>query len=193
MANKLSSKDLIVLLLYSKGHNNRLCEPIEGKTRLMKMMFLFDKEIRRSFNLDKKIPESAFPNFEPYDYGPFSSQVYADLEFLVDMGFVSVTKKECSSEECVLESKEYEYWQANSGEEAVVEYVDEITTFSLTKLGRDFVEKKQLGDFTQNQWDILNKFKARCTGIALKALLRYVYNKYPEMATNSKILEEIIK
>jgi len=159
----------------------------------MKMMFLFDKEIRRSFNLDKKIPESAFPNFEPYDYGPFSSQVYADLEFLVDMGFVSVTKKECSSEECVLESKEYEYWQANSGEEAVVEYVDEITTFSLTKLGRDFVEKKQLGDFTQNQWDILNKFKARCTGIALKALLRYVYNKYPEMATNSKILEEIIK
>lgn len=193
MTKKLSSKDLIVLLLYSKGYTNKQCDVIEGKTRLMKMMFLFDREIRRGFNLDKKIPENAFPNFEPYDYGPFSSQVYEDLEFLVDMEFVSVAKKGGEEGERILEKEEYKYWQANLGESAGLECSDEIDAFSLTKRGRDFVEKKQLGDFTDNQWEILNKFKARCTGIPLKALLRYVYNKYPEMTTNSKILEEIIR
>lgn len=46
-----SAKDLIMLLLYAKGHKGVEGEAVVGRTRLMKMIFLFDKEIRKQFNL----------------------------------------------------------------------------------------------------------------------------------------------
>ena len=63
MGKVASSKDLILLLLFAKGHENAANEPIRGRTRLMKMVFLFDKEVRRRFNLEKTA-EGALPRFE---------------------------------------------------------------------------------------------------------------------------------
>ena len=113
MGKITNCKDLLMTLLYAKGHTGRPCEPIIGKTRLMKMVFLFDKEIRSKFNLKKTIPITALPKFDSCDYGPFSSQVYEDLEFLVEMGLVDVVKVE-DVELLEEEIQEYEYWQATS-------------------------------------------------------------------------------
>ena len=88
MDKVVSSKDFLMLLLYAKGHKKQF-EPIRGRTRIMKMVFLFDKEVRKKFNLDKVIPNNVLPDFTPYDYGPFSSKVFDDLEFLVELGFSS--------------------------------------------------------------------------------------------------------
>lgn len=187
MAKITSSKDLIVLLLYAKGHRGEHCEEIAGRTRLMKMVFLFDKEVRRKFNLEKVITAEAIPDFTPYDYGPFSSQVFSDLEFLVELGFVNV--RQLDDENLIEESMhEYEYWQAGapsngpSKEEA----------FSLTDVGRRFVESEAIGRLSNEQWDALNEFKARCTAVPLRALLRYVYKKYDQMTTKSRIRDEIL-
>ena len=192
-ANKIkNTKDLIMLLLYAKGHGGKLCQSIDGRTRLMKMIFLFGEEIKRVFNLNKKISETAFPSFEPYNYGPFSADVYVDLEFLVDLGYVQVRRKGEDENSDIAEVEEYRYWQASSGEVSEDGAVDHEEIFSLTKMGRSFVESEFLSEFSSDQWSILNKFKSRCTGIPLRALLRYVYTKYPAMATSSKIVDDIL-
>jgi len=185
-----STKDLIMLLLYAKGHTNKLHEPIQGRTRLMKMIFLFEKEIRNKFNLDKKISEDALPEFKPYDYGPYSDKVYTDLEFLIDTGFVNV-KKLGEVEENEEEMLEYQYWQANMSTEDEYKASVGIDEFKLTERGKGFVEK-ELNDISQEQWNIVNLFKARCTGIPLKTLLRYVYANYPAMTSKSKIRNEVM-
>jgi hypothetical protein len=61
-----------MVLLYAKGQSGNAAEPIRGRVRLMKMIFLFDKEIRKSFNLKTAVAKEALPNFEPFDYGPYS-------------------------------------------------------------------------------------------------------------------------
>jgi len=190
MGKITNCKDLLMALLYAKGHTGKQHEPIIGKTRLMKMVFLFDKEIRSKFNLKKTIPVSALPKFDPCDYGPFSSQVYEDLEFLVEIGLVDVIKIE-DTELLEEERQEYEYWQATSGGEDKEQ--DEFQErFSLSKLGREFVKEELLNSLSKEQWDALDEFKRRCTSAELKTLLRYVYTKYPDMTTKSKIRKRVI-
>jgi len=177
-----NSKDLILLLLYAKGYRSKQCEPIAGKTRLMKMIFLFDKELKKKFNLVKTVSDEAFPDFTAYDYGPYSEQVYIDLKFLVDLGFVKVKKVKADEDDVSTELLEYEYWQAGSGDMDALDFDESMEEFSLTPNGRDFV-KVELAGLTAQQWEALNKFKSRCTAIPLKALLRYLYAKYPKLTT----------
>lgn len=182
-----SCKDLLLLFLYAKGRTGQQCEPIVGKTRLVKMVFLFEKEIRRKFNLDAQIDESAMPKFEANNFGPFSAKIYEDLEFLVDMGLVDIAG---SGEEELLEDEkqEYEYWQATAGgkDRPFQE------SFLLTDLGKEFVETRLATRLTNEHWKVIDEFKKRCTSAPLKALLKYVYTRYPEMTKKSSIRDEVL-
>jgi hypothetical protein len=40
---KLSGKHILLLLLYSPGNSDHPNEPLVGRTRIIKMLFLFDK------------------------------------------------------------------------------------------------------------------------------------------------------
>ena len=190
MATINRSKDVLMLLLYAKGHHRQECEPVQGKTRLMKMVFLFDKEIRLKFKLNKAIPNSAMPDFVAYDYGPFSAQVYEDLEFLIEMGFVE-TSPVGDTEMLDEEVSEYEYWQATTkyDDPSGAEFQEQ---FQLTEIGKQFVEEKLLVEISVNQLKALDEFKSRCTAADLRTLLRYVYSKYPNMATGSKIKDKVM-
>ena len=187
MGQIANSKDLLMLLLYAKGKTGKVCEPIVGRTRLMKMVFLFDEEVRKKFDLDKVVPESVMPKFEAYDYGPFSAKVYDDLEFLVNIGFVEVAPAE-DNELLPDEEEEYGHWQALSGDEDRP-YQER---FLLTDLGRRYCEKRLKPQLTEQQWDILEKFKNRCTSVALHTLLKYVYARYPDKITKSKIRDQVL-
>ena len=191
MGRVTSSKDLIMLLLYAKGHKGERCEPIKGRTRLMKMVFLFDEEIRRKFNLEKAIPDETMPKFIEYDYGPFSSQVFSDLEFLVELGFVRAGRAG-DAEPLPEEALEYNYWQAGADLDREAEGPAYEEEFSLTKLGCDFVKDELAEDLEEEQWGTLDEFKGRCTAASLRALLRYVYTKYPKWTTQSKIRDEVL-
>ena len=191
MGKVTSSKDLIMLLLYARGHVGKQCDPIRGRTRLMKMVFLFKEEIRRKFNLEKAIPKEAIPDFKKYDFGPFSAQVFSDLEFLVELGFVQV-KRANDTEPLPEETLEYEYWQAAAASDEERESPICEEEFSLTPIGRGFVEEELSRGLTKQQWTILDEFKARCTAASLRALLRYVYTKYPKWTEASKIRDEIL-
>lgn len=185
MGKIANCKDFLMLLLYARGHTGRICEPIVGKTRLMKMVFLFEKEIRQKFNLEKIFPKDILPEFEAHNFGPFSAQVYSDLEFLVEMGFVEVTSTD-DTELLEDEIREYEYWRATTGleEEEEVQFPEK---FSLTELGVKFIKAGHAGVLSNEQIAVLDEFKRKCTGIDLLSLLKYVYTKYPDTTEKSKI------
>lgn len=189
----LNSKDLLVLLLYLPGHREETCQPISGRTRLMKMVFLFEQELWRKFKFDKQIAQSDLPNFEAYDYGPFAKAVLDDVEFLKGLGFIE-TAVETDEQEARDELTAYSGWtKKNSTSEQVDggnEYIPE--RFKLSHIGKGFAEEKLLPRLSQNQKDALAKFKAASTKTPLRQILKYVYEKYPSYGDKSKIKEQFV-
>ena len=187
-----SSKDLLMLLLYAPDASGRTAAPIQGQTRLMKMVFLFNKELKKQFQKDEGINDSVFPEFKAYDYGPYSAQVYADLEFLVNMEFVNV-EEAAGSEISEEERSEFDYWTATGSADDDVDLTQVGKTFKLSPLGIEFVNEKLVSwNITPNQIELLTEFKVRCCEASLHNLLRYVYTRYPEMTKNSKIKENVL-
>ena len=82
-----SAADLLLLLLYAKGSTRAYNEEIPGITRLEKLMYLLLKEGGFEEILKNDI------HFEPYDFGPYSSEVYDLLEAFREMDIVNIRTK----------------------------------------------------------------------------------------------------
>ena len=63
------------------------CSAVEGRTRLIKLMFLVQKRVIEELKLG--ITRDAY-NFRAFNYGPYSEDVYADFEFLRIRGLAQV-------------------------------------------------------------------------------------------------------
>lgn len=183
-------RDILLLLLYSPARTDRPNEPIAGRTRLMKMLFLFREEALRHFRQNIEIDADSFYEFFPWDFGPFSRDVYDDLMFFELRGFIEY---EHADEETLPESAaEWERWlalsRADSGENSVTEYDEPV--FRLTEKGLAFA-----GDLyttlMPEQKKLLREFKARLQSVPLRALLKYVYENYESQTTRSKIKETV--
>jgi len=53
---------------------------------LQKILFLLDKNLK-----PKHLKVDRFYRFRPYDYGPFCSDIYGDVEALAESGLVQAT------------------------------------------------------------------------------------------------------
>jgi uncharacterized protein len=180
MAKISNSKDILILLLGAKGPRHEH-EPVRGITRLMKMTFLFNKELLKAFNSTKLISAAALPSFEAYDYGPFSNQVYTDLDFLKSMELVEEASEPFST----------------PGGEVDADPDDEkiglgLRVITLSSLGKDYFQEQLRPQFSPQQEKLLHEFKVRCLTVPLKTLLRYVYQTYPDMTVNSKIKSQVL-
>ncbi len=187
----LNGKEVLALLLYLPGKTERLCEPIVGRTRLVKTMFLFTKEIKPQ--LTKKGWDLTLPVFTPYDYGPFSIDVLNDVETLHALGIVDVDAIPESEPFDVLDdmnAMELTYYQGIAGT-VERQFMDR---YQLTTTGAAFCQSELKPRFTDaRQWLALSEFKKRCNSISLTALLRYVYTRYPNYTANSKIRDQVLK
>lgn len=76
----IDRKNWILLLLYAKGKDGSFCEPIRGRIKLMKELFV----------LGQIIKPSNFYEFVPYLYGPCSFELYEDLEALTQERLVDI-------------------------------------------------------------------------------------------------------
>jgi len=190
MAKLKNTKDLILLLLHAPGQSAAYNEPINGQTRLMKMLFLFGKEMKSRFSKGT-FADTAFPEFEAYDYGPYSPKVYADLEWLVNMGFVQVgSGEEAVSDE---ERAEFEYWSATQVAEDSTDDSRIGKTFSLSERGLRFIDRMlPKWEISEDQMATLGEFKALGVEASLRSLLRYTYTRYPEMTGKSKIKKNLL-
>lgn len=161
---------------------------------MQKMVFLFEKEMYPRVGWNMLIAEEGLPGFIPYDFGPFSREAFDDLEFLAGIGFVDV---EPSSEQVEWgEAAEYWLWQEMTGLEdgfapdAVMLF--EKKAYGLSKLGRDFVEKKLWPALSERQKESIARLKLNCTKASLRTILCYICEKYPETVRSSQIREQIL-
>jgi uncharacterized protein YwgA len=191
-AIRLSGKDVLLSLLYSPGVKSDVNEPIIGRTKLTKMIFLFEKEVYE--NLIKNI-EMKLPRFEPYDYGPFSRELMEDLKFLLAIGlviteetYIPISNAERFESEIDMDDDWVDATFDDSENDADVEL-----KYLLSKQGIKYTEERVWGTFSDDQKAVLAKFKRQVNTISLDSLLKYVYNKYPETAENSLIAERYLK
>jgi len=178
-------------MLYSPGRRQRVNEPIVGRTRIVKMMFLFKQEALSHFRRGTQITEDNFYEFFPWDFGPFSQQVYDDLTFFTLRGFIEVSE---AQEEALPESaEEWHEWLSKSGAgvdpSEPEEYHEE--EFRLKDKGIEFAASLY-ETLSASQRQLLKEFKSRLTSTPLRAILRYVYERYPPMTNQSKIKEQVL-
>ncbi|AOQ23023.1 hypothetical protein MTAT_29410 [Moorella thermoacetica] len=141
----MTGKDLLLLLLYVPGKTGECCEKIEGRTLLQKMVFLFKNEVYEKHGFKQLIEPEDFPDFKPCDSGPFSCEVFDDLDFFTMLGFVDAFDSNEEAEE--EEADEYQLWEEQTGlgedfgvEKGFCEFRKE--AYVLTETGRAFVEKE---------------------------------------------------
>ena len=195
----LSGKELLVMLLYAPDASGALNVPIRGRTRLVKTVYLFRQELYKKFKFDEVIQQKDLPNFKAWDYGPFSRDVYQDLEFLLVTDFVvkQSTGEAPAFEEVVERShvnntvlSAYDR-SGDAVEGAVSEFEEE--QFSLTDKGRAYAEERVWSKLSSKQKEGLAAFKDRLTKAPLIAILKYVYENYPAEASKSKIKEKVLR
>ena len=119
--------------------------------RVQKSMFLFVHE--------DQLPVGERYEFTPYDYGPFSSEIYADLDSLVAAGLAER-----------LDTPGYTWKQFRASADGVARARGLQATFDN--------EQRQLAER-------LFELKARVLAFSFRDLLTYVYDRYPEFARNS--------
>lgn len=188
MKQEFKSKDFLLILLYSPGTGTAVNEPISGRTRITKAVFLFKEEVWKDWQFDRLFIE--LPSFAAWNYGPYSSEVFADLEFFVKLGFIRSSEvEETPSQEAAEEYDRFEEDAFDYSEQSFSEYTEE--QFTLNDRGVSYVEQKQLySSLSEAQIRVLTEFKSRINVLSLRELLRYVYQKYPSMTTKSKIKDQ---
>jgi len=152
-------RQLLPLALMYAHHE----EPIEGRTRLQKMIFLLQKKFEED---DGGLPISDRYNFTAYDYGPFSQPLYADLDELRAEG--------SDKNKLVVE-------RSDTFDRGKVKY-----RYELTPAGTAFIED-ELADDAKFQ-EILRRaeeIKEEFNHLSLSQVIERVYSEYPEYAENS--------
>ena len=189
---EMNGKDLLLAFLYSPGVAAATNEPIVGRTKLTKMMFIFEKQIYSRFFEDTLQIE--LPVFEPYYFGPFSKQLFEDLSFFESIGMIKSEETTIPlSAADRIESdgvfdKEDE-WAEASFDDAGGLYE---LSYALTQSGMQYVADKVWPLFTDTQIEKLVAFKAQINRISLDSLLRYVYKQYPDEANKSIIADRYL-
>ena len=184
---KLNGADYLLLLLYLNQKH-----PIMGAVRLTKMMFLFEKEIAPILKT-KGLESDNLPGFIAYNFGPFSKDVYEQVELFKGIKFIQVTNIKAGEEMAEVDDLEeapftdeisnYGYFLNNDGK---------YYKYQLLSTGEKYVLEKIKPCITQEQETILSSFKRKITSLSPKQILKYVYTKYPEYAENSLIKDEVL-
>ena len=187
MSNKkLNGADYLLLLLYLDNKS-----PILGAIRLEKMMFLFNNEIAPRLK-ETGLDSDKLPEFIAYNFGPFSKDVYEQVELFKGIGFLQVINLKAKEELIEADdweegpfSKELDYTGFQLNEEK------RYYKYQMLDLGADYVSKKICPELTAEQLTMLLQFKKKITSLSPKQILRYVYTKYPDFTSNSLIKNEV--
>lgn len=181
--SSVEKTDLLLLLLYSKGQSGKINEPVVGITRLMKLLFLLNEE--------QKFDQF---NFEAYKMGPFSSEVYPELEFLQSFPTpekpLVLSKNNIDHQTSITPENLRIIEEALEQESALT--TDEINKpFTLSDIGVKVAGElwQQVSSDDQSK---IEQIKSKFGSLTLKELLRYVYKTYPKMTINSEIKDQLV-
>jgi len=128
-------------------------QAVSGITRFQKLVFLAQEELDR--------PLESY-EFDSHKYGPFSKELYDDIDDLVEKGLATVKKE-----------------STNLGED---KQVYRLTEEGETRLKNQIVR----GEFGVDVGELSDTVRDY-DDMGLWPLLKYVYREYPEMAENSTL------
>lgn len=134
---------LLVLLRAPSQNSPAALDPI----RIQKALFYISRK--------DQVPTGEKYEFEPYNYGPYSRQIYADLDVLVASGLVALVPDASRR------------W----------------SRYALTSSGSSRVD--ELLPMLSVWVDLIESTRELVTGLSFRDLLRRVYREFPEFAVNS--------
>jgi hypothetical protein len=187
----IGRRDLLLTLI-GTSEDGSITGVVNGITRLQKLLFLLEQEAGLK-------PTGNGFKFEAYKAGPYSKNLYDDLELLENLDLVT---SDPTAEATALESADI---KALSFEDLIVE--DDVgpqnaigmrpdsyeeRKFGLTEKGRQRVEALMSQQELSPIVEEIRKMKGRFSHYSLTDLLRYVYTKYPAMATESEIIDKVM-
>ena len=170
--------DLLLTLLYAGGKRNDINEEIVGNTRIVKLLFLLEKET----SLKKYLSDFTY---DAYNYGPFSSELFDSLQALINANLVNAHTNEFES---YLDEADRFQIERQSDNEA--DSPKTIVRYSLTEDGL-IVGKALFDSLSTVEQTELVELKKHFNNISLRKLLQYVYRKYPAYTTESLIKDSI--
>lgn len=176
-------KDAVLLLLYAPGSSGEPCEPIRGRTRFMKLIFL----LQRAYDFPRRAGIGNYYQFEPFRFGPFSKDLYDDISFLENLGYINAREigdpsiADLSEDQRILDE-----WLIadDTGDEIEAAFQEE--EFSLTEKGREFAAGL-FNSLSLEQKRAFIEVKQRYGALPLTSLLRFVYRTYPEEASETEL------
>ena len=170
--------DAIVLLLGSESTSGERRGEIRGITRLEKLVLLFESETEAS----KYMTEDA--DFDAYNFGPFSKKVYQAVDTLAAAGLINDSSQLSSSADDTWEEEKLIGTEAGLTSFAT-------RNFSLTPLGIEYYSALA-AELPAEVAASASALRVRFAGWPLRALVRYVYEKYESFAEKSLIRDEIL-
>ncbi|MFH1549939.1 MAG: hypothetical protein ABIH04_05210 [Planctomycetota bacterium] len=175
--------EAVLLLFFAEDNVLKENAPIEGITRLEKMVFLIEKES----NLLRKLGQKGEFGFRPYKMGPFSSEIYDEVDFLESLGLVN---SRMSGKKQPAESVETENFldeqMLDKYQKEDISHDDTERVYKLTEKGKE-IARGLFESLPEQEQEFLVNLKKKFNRMSLRQLLRYIYKKYPDYATESEI------
>jgi hypothetical protein len=175
--------DLLLSLLWAQDSTEGESAPITGITRLEKLLFLLKQE----YGFLQHANEAQDFHFVPFRMGPWTGEVYDELDFLESLGLlerraagVQPPEDSAHDEELITESILDKYQKSESSN------IGEQETYILTRQGREKA-MSIWNRLSENEKHRLIAVKSKFNQMNLRQLLRYVYKKHPEYTTESEI------
>jgi hypothetical protein len=187
----IKNKTELLLALFYAGEdinsNDQKSEKIEGITRLEKLLFLLKMEKGFLKNVEKT---NDF-NFFPFRMGPWTNEVYDEIDFLESLNLISksgsnkINPVDNAYVDELFNNVILDKYQKNSF------HNEECTeTFSITPLGKEKALKVWNSLTIEEQYSII-ELKKKYNRMDLKNILRHVYINFPEYTTESEIKENL--
>ncbi|WP_449407577.1 hypothetical protein [Microbacterium maritypicum] len=170
--------DAIVLLLGSDPGRSERRGEIRGVTRLEKLVFLLEQETDAA----NAMTETA--EYRAHHYGPFSQKVYQALEVLRAAGLIQDSAQASATNE---DQSEYARVAGNDAAPAPYSTRD----FRLTEDGRNYY-RALVAELPLGVVESAEHLRKQFAGWPLRRLIRYVYERYDEFTTNSRIRGDIL-
>ena len=169
--------DLLLTLLYAGGNRKAENEEIVGNTRLVKLLFVLTHETSlKKYGTDFK--------YNPYNFGPFSSELYDALQALINAGLIKATTSDSEGflDEADRFQGENESDESDSAKNTII--------YSLTSEGM-VVGSALFNSLSEEEKKEVSMIKRLFNSTTLRKLLQYVYRKYPQYTTKSVIKEYV--
>jgi len=181
--NTITRGQILMMLLAAPGPQGQEGEPLQGTTRLQKLLFLMENEA----NI-KPTKGNDF-DFTAWKFGPVSKDLYDDLEKLENLGLL---ESEPVSEPSSTELDEYglSFDDLMGEEESQSRDSFEEKKYRLTAKGLEWLRKRDVQKETFNK---ISRIKEKYGALSLQDLLHYVYTNFPQYTTASEIKGKVLR